>query len=105
MGLLVLPIRLYRFLISPFLPGTCRHLPSCSAYAEQALKCNGPWKGSWLALSRLLRCHPWGSAGYDPVPDLRMVHHPWWAPWRYGRWTGRHICHTHEPTQNRPSQE
>ncbi len=90
---LLLPIRAYRLFISPFLPAACRHLPTCSDYAQEALARNGAWKGSWLALSRLLRCHPWGSSGYDPVPDLRNIRHPWWAPWRYGRWTGRHICH------------
>ncbi|MGB6388364.1 MAG: membrane protein insertion efficiency factor YidD, partial [Methyloceanibacter sp.] len=46
---------------------------------------NGAWKGGWLALSRLCRCHPWGSHGFDPVPDLSAEHHPF-APWRYGRW-------------------
>jgi len=88
---LLAPIFLYRYCVSPFLPGACRHLPTCSDYASQAIELNGPWKGGWLALSRILRCNPWGSHGLDPAPDLRATHHPWYAPWRYGRWTGRHI--------------
>ena len=59
--------------------------PSCSDYASEAIDKNGAWKGGWLALSRLCRCHPWGSHGLDPVPDVREEHHPF-APWRYGKW-------------------
>jgi putative membrane protein insertion efficiency factor len=86
-ALLLAPIALYRLAISPLLGVNCRHLPSCSDYAREAIETNGAWKGSWLALSRLCRCHPWGSHGFDPVPDLRSEHHPF-APWRYGRWRG-----------------
>ena len=71
--------------ISPLLGVNCRHLPSCSDYAREAIETNGAWKGGWLALSRLCRCHPWGSHGFDPVPDLSDERHPF-APWRYGRW-------------------
>lgn len=59
----------YRRLISPFLPATCRYHPTCSAYALEALCCHGGLKGAGLALKRVLRCHPWGGYGYDPVPD------------------------------------
>jgi len=86
-ALLLAPIALYRLTISPLLGVNCRHLPSCSDYAREAIDQNGAWKGGWLALSRLCRCHPWGSHGFDPVPDLRAEHHPY-APWRYGRWIG-----------------
>ena len=79
------PIMLYRWTISPLLGVNCRHLPSCSDYAREAIEMNGAWKGGWLTLARLCRCHPWGSHGLDPVPDLNGVHHPF-APWRYGRW-------------------
>ena len=89
--LLMIPIVIYRYAISPFTPSTCRHLPTCSQYAEEAIRKNGPWKGLWLAISRILRCNPWGSQGFDPVPDLNHEHHPFYAPWRYGRWRGRHI--------------
>ena len=78
-------ITLYRWTISPLLGVNCRHLPSCSDYASEAIDKNGAWKGGWLAFSRLCRCHPWGSHGFDPVPDLHAEHHPF-APWRYGRW-------------------
>jgi uncharacterized protein len=79
------PIMLYRWTISPLLGVNCRHLPSCSDYAREAIEMNGAWKGGWLTLARLCRCHPWGSHGFDPVPDLNGVHHPF-VPWRYGRW-------------------
>jgi putative membrane protein insertion efficiency factor len=67
------PIFAYRFLISPVLPASCRYLPTCSAYALEAIDRHGPIKGLWLAVRRLCRCHPvtWlgGGAGFDPVPD------------------------------------
>ncbi len=90
-ALLKAPIILYRYTLSAFAGRECRYLPTCSEYAEQAIEMNGPWKGLWLALSRFWRCSPWGASGFDPVPDLREQRHPWWAPWRYGRWTGAHI--------------
>lgn len=62
-------IRGYQLLVSPWLGAHCRHLPSCSAYAREAVARHGPWRGGALAGRRLLRCHPWGTAGYDPVPE------------------------------------
>lgn len=67
-GLLLL-IRFYRAAISPMLPPACRYTPTCSAYAEEAVRRFGAARGSWLALRRLGRCHPWGGSGYDPVPE------------------------------------
>jgi putative membrane protein insertion efficiency factor len=64
-------VRLYQLLLSPVLPPRCRYLPTCSDYALEALARHGAWHGSWLALGRLLRCHPWGGSGYDPVPAPR----------------------------------
>jgi uncharacterized protein len=61
-------IRAYQLLLSPVLPPACRYEPSCSRYASEAIAQHGAAAGSWLALRRLLRCHPWGGAGYDPVP-------------------------------------
>ena len=61
-------VRLYRRWVSPALPPACRFVPSCSAYAEEALRKHGAARGSWLAARRLLRCHPFGGSGYDPVP-------------------------------------
>lgn len=66
--ILVLPIRFYQRCISPFTPPSCRFTPTCSEYARLAIVKHGPVKGLWLALRRLLRCHPWGGSGYDPVP-------------------------------------
>lgn len=66
--LLILPIRFYQLSISPMLPKSCRFEPTCSAYAVEALRRHGPVKGLWLAVRRILRCHPWGGSGYDPVP-------------------------------------
>jgi hypothetical protein len=65
---LSLPIHLYRWLLSPVLGPRCRYLPTCSEYALEALETHGPARGGWLAARRLARCHPWGGAGYDPVP-------------------------------------
>lgn len=68
-------IRGYQLLISPVLPPACRYLPTCSDYAAEAVLRHGALRGSWLALRRLARCHPWGGSGYDPVPDaLPHVH-------------------------------
>lgn len=89
-GVMRAPVLFYRYMISPFLPAACRHLPTCSEYASDAIELNGAWKGGWLTLSRILRCNPWGSHGLDPAPDIRNEHWPY-APWRYGRWTGAHI--------------
>lgn len=61
-------IRFYQQAVSPYLPPSCRYTPTCSEYAAQALERHGAGKGSWLALRRLLRCHPWGGTGHDPVP-------------------------------------
>ena len=62
-------IRAYQLLVAPILPPSCRYYPSCSHYAAEAVERHGPWHGSLLAVRRLLRCHPWGGSGYDPVPS------------------------------------
>jgi putative membrane protein insertion efficiency factor len=70
--LLVLPflmvIKLYQWIVSPWLGPSCRYTPTCSQYAATALQRHGLLKGTWLSLKRISRCHPWGSSGYDPVP-------------------------------------
>ena len=72
-------VRGYQILISPLLPPSCRYEPSCSSYALEALEVHGPFRGSWLALKRLARCHPneWlgGGSGYDPVPGTHAHDH------------------------------
>jgi putative membrane protein insertion efficiency factor len=67
--LLSLPVRAYRLILSPWVGMHCRYQPTCSAYALEALEKHGGLKGGWLALRRIGRCHPWGSSGYDPVPE------------------------------------
>lgn len=66
--LLTLPILFYKACISPYTPASCRFTPTCSQYALEAIRKHGPFKGVWLAVRRILRCHPWGGSGYDPVP-------------------------------------
>lgn len=66
---LIWSVRGYRYLISPLLGPHCRFHPSCSCYAETALARHGVMRGGWLALKRILRCHPWHSGGIDPVPE------------------------------------
>lgn len=64
-------IRCYQLFISPVVGPSCRYLPTCSDYAAEAIERHGALAGTWLALRRLARCHPWGGSGYDPVPDRR----------------------------------
>ncbi|MGB0601104.1 MAG: membrane protein insertion efficiency factor YidD [Flavobacteriaceae bacterium] len=65
---LVLLIKGYQLLISPLLPPSCRYQPTCSQYAKEALNKYGLFKGGWLAVKRISKCHPWGGSGYDPIP-------------------------------------
>lgn len=66
--LLIAPIRFYQRVISPMTPPSCRFTPTCSQYALEAIQKHGPIRGLYLAVRRILRCHPWGGSGYDPVP-------------------------------------
>jgi putative membrane protein insertion efficiency factor len=76
-------IRGYKLFVSPLLPPACRYLPTCSDYAAEAIEKHGALKGLWLATRRLLRCHPWGGSGYDPVPVPHAESH------------GAHCRHSH----------
>lgn len=84
-------VRAYRLTFSAFMGRTCRYFPSCSEYTEEAIARFGLWAGFWIGLSRILRCHPWGPNGWDPVPQDLPPESRWYRPWRYGRWTGAHI--------------
>jgi len=64
----ILLVKFYQLAIRPLLPNSCRYTPSCSQYAIEAIQKYGGIKGSWLGFKRILRCHPWGGHGYDPVP-------------------------------------
>ena len=61
-------IAIYQYIVSPLMPPTCRHLPTCSSYAKEAIEVHGIMKGIWLSIKRLVRCRPGGTSGYDPVP-------------------------------------
>ena len=73
-------VRFYQLAISPYLPSACRYMPTCSDYALEALRRFGPWRGTYLALRRILRCHPWAKGGWDPVPPVK----------RSGSWFDKH---------------
>jgi uncharacterized protein len=84
-ALLKIPVQVYQWTLRPLMGNQCRHWPTCSDYALEAIGKNGAWRGFWLMTSRIVRCGPGGTSGIDPVPDIRAQHHPL-APWRYGRW-------------------
>ncbi len=79
-------IWLYRHTLSPMVGNTCRHLPTCSVYGDEAIARFGLWAGGWMTLARLLRCHPWGTSGIDNVPREAPSNARWYLPWRYGLW-------------------
>ena len=68
-------IKAYQWTISPLIGQVCRYTPSCSHYAAEAIMRHGPIKGVWLSVKRIARCHPWGSSGYDPVPNTLNAPH------------------------------
>lgn len=81
-------IRLYQLTLSSLVGSQCRHLPSCSAFASEAISRHGLWAGGAMGFARVCRCQPFGTAGFDPVPARLPAHARWWLPWRYGRWRG-----------------
>lgn len=84
-------IHVYRFTLSPLIGNTCRYLPTCSHYTEEAIQQHGLWAGSWMGVARFQRCGPNGPSGYDPVPIALPPTSRWYLPWRYGDWKGRNI--------------
>jgi uncharacterized protein len=83
--ILSLPVHIYRFTISPLLRPACRHVPSCSQYALDALKIHGPLRGLVLGTDRILRCRPGGTHGHDPVPLIWIKRYKPWSTWS-GSW-------------------
>lgn len=76
-------VRLYQLTLSGFVGNTCRHLPTCSEYAYEAVARHGLWAGGWLALLRVARCGPGGTCGIDNVPERLSARGRWYLPWRY----------------------
>jgi uncharacterized protein len=81
-------IAAYRLTLSPLVGNNCRHLPTCSQYADEAIARYGLWAGGWMTLARLVRCQPFGTSGLDFVAGLPPANARWYLPWRYGRWRG-----------------
>ena len=81
-------IMIYRYTLSPLVGFRCRHLPTCSEYADEAIERFGLWAGGWMTLARLLRCQPWGTSGLDFVPYTLPEKSLWYMPWHHGRWRG-----------------
>ncbi|TPW31244.1 membrane protein insertion efficiency factor YidD [Pararhizobium mangrovi] len=80
-------VRAYQLSLSPLVGSTCRHLPTCSEYAYEAIARHGLWPGGWLSLFRVARCGPFGTHGIDNVPPDLLPRQHWWTPWRYWRRT------------------
>tara|TARA_R100001086_G_scaffold244531_1_gene174409 strand:+ start:333 stop:722 length:390 start_codon:yes stop_codon:yes gene_type:complete len=75
-------VRLYQLTLSPLIGSHCRHLPTCSEYAYEAVARHGLWSGGWLSVFRVCRCGPFGTSGIDNVPEALPPQYRWWAPWR-----------------------
>lgn len=78
-------IRLYQLTLSSLIGQHCRHLPTCSEYAYEAIARYGLWNGGFMGLFRIMRCGPFGTHGYDPVPEKLGPQFHWYAPWRFWR--------------------
>ncbi|HEY8567263.1 MAG TPA: membrane protein insertion efficiency factor YidD [Beijerinckiaceae bacterium] len=102
-----LAIRGYQLTLSGFVGRQCRHLPTCSAYTDEAIARYGLWAGGWMGLARICRCGPFGTAGLDFVPAALPAQGAWYKPWAYGRWRGTNaavpiLCEAVEPDPGRP---
>ncbi|EJF90746.1 membrane protein insertion efficiency factor YidD [Bartonella tamiae] len=76
-------VRFYQLTLSSFIGNHCRHLPTCSEYTYEAIARFGLWSGFWIGLFRILRCGPFGTHGYDPLPEKLAKTMHWYTPWRY----------------------
>ena len=90
-------IWIYRHTLSPLVGFNCRHLPTCSVYADEAIERFGLWGGGWMGLARICRCRPGGTAGFDPVPREKPAGADAAHFWRYGKWRGPLACEEVEP--------
>ena len=84
--IMIAAIGVYQMTFSALMGRSCRHLPTCSHYTIEAIERHGSWRGFWLGLARIVRCNPFGSSGFDPVPE-RLADQRW-RFWRYGVWRG-----------------
>jgi uncharacterized protein len=100
-------IRAYQLTLSGLVGRHCRHLPTCSDYADEAIPRHGLWAGGWMGLARICRCGPGGTSGLDLVPETLPEKGTWYKPWAYGRWRGVNAppvsCEAVEPDGGRPS--
>jgi hypothetical protein len=85
-------IFLYRATFSAFAGRHCRYLPTCSEYADEAIRRHGLWAGGWMAAARICRCRPGGGDGFDPAPEAIPENATPFTPWRYGRWRQPYSC-------------
>ena len=93
-------VRVYQLTLSGLMGRQCRYLPTCSAYMDESLNRYGLWAGGSMGLSRLCRCHPWGDAGFDPVPGRLPGGADALHPWRYGHWRTKPVCEAVPPDQS-----
>lgn len=81
-------VRFYQLTLSSLIGNSCRHLPTCSEYAYEAIARHGLWSGGWMGLFRVIRCGPFGTHGFDPVPRELSSRFRWYLPWRFWRISG-----------------
>ena len=101
-------IRGYQLTLSGLIGRQCRHWPSCSDYADQAIERHGLWPGAWMGFARICRCGPLGTSGIDLVPEALPASSAWYKPWAYGRWRGVKappaiVCEAAEADGRRPA--
>jgi putative membrane protein insertion efficiency factor len=95
-------IQAYRMSLSGLIGRNCRYLPTCSAYADEAIARHGLWAGGWIGLARICRCQPWGDSGFDPVPRKLPPGAGALRPWRYGAWRKKPVCEAVEVEKPAP---
>lgn len=87
-------VRIYQLTLSGFIGNHCRHLPTCSEYAYEAIARHGLWAGGFMGVFRVIRCGPFGTHGFDPVPEKLENRYHWYTPWRYWTIAKKHINNT-----------